>query len=57
MNNAPLMPKVVAVWLIENTMLTFDQIADFCHLHPLAVKAIADEEGLKIAGQSPINTG
>jgi hypothetical protein len=52
--NAPLMPKAVAVWLIENTMLTFDQIAEFCHLHSLEVQTLADEEGLKITGQSPI---
>ena len=55
--NAPLMPKQVAVWLIENTMLTFDQIADFCHLHSLEVQTLADEEGLRIAGQNPMNTG
>lgn len=52
--NAPLMPKATAVWLIENTMLTFDQIADFCRLHPLEVQALADEEGQKITGQSPL---
>lgn len=55
-NNAPLMPKAVAVWLIDNTMLTFDQIADFCHLHSLEVQTLADEDGLKIAGQNPMNT-
>lgn len=54
--NAPLMPKAVAVWLIENTMLTFDQIADFCHLHSLEVQTLADEEGMKITGQSPLMT-
>ncbi len=42
MSDAPLMPKATAVWLIENTHLTFDQIADFCVLHPLEVKGIAD---------------
>jgi hypothetical protein len=57
MSNAPLMPKATAVWLIENTALTFDQIADFCHLHSLEVQTLADEEGLKIAGQNPMNTG
>lgn len=57
MSEAPLMPKAVAVWLIENTMLTFDQIADFCHLHSLEVQTLADEEGMKIAGQSPLMTG
>ena len=39
---APLMPKATAVWLVENTSLTFDQIADFCELHPLEIQAIAD---------------
>ena len=48
------MPKATAVWLIENTMLTFDQIAAFCGLHSLEVQALADEEGQKITGQSPI---
>jgi hypothetical protein len=57
MSNAPLMPKQVAVWLIENTMLTFGQIAEFCHLHALEVQTLADEEGLRIAGQNPMNTG
>ena len=42
MSNAPLMPKATAVWLVENTSLTFDQIADFCGLHPLEVQALAD---------------
>jgi len=51
---APLMPKATAVWLIENTMLTFDQIAAFCGLHSLEIQALADEEGQKIAGQSPL---
>lgn len=51
---AILMPKATAVWLIENTTLTFDQIAAFCGLHPLEIQAIADEEGQKIAGQSPL---
>jgi len=55
--NAPLMPKQAAVWLIENTALTFQQIADFCHLHTLEVETLANEEGVKIVGQSPINTG
>lgn len=51
---APLMPKAVAVWLIENTALTFEQIADFCKLHTLEVQTLADEEGPRIVGQSPI---
>ena len=40
----PLMPKATAVWLVENTALTFDQIADYCNLHILEVQAIADGE-------------
>ncbi len=40
----PLMPKATAVWLVDNTTLTFDQIAEFCGLHPLEVQAIADGE-------------
>lgn len=40
----PLMPKATAVWLIENTSLTFEQIADFCCMHPLEVQGIADGE-------------
>src|SRR5262245_27008462 len=42
MVTAPLMPKATAVWLVENTALSFDQVAEFCKLHPLEVKAIAD---------------
>ena len=40
----PLMPKATAVWLVENTALTFEQIANFCGLHNLEVRAIADDE-------------
>ncbi len=40
----PLMPRGVAVWLVENTMLTFDQIAEFCGIHRLEIQAIADSE-------------
>jgi len=40
----PLMPKATAVWLVDNTTLTFDQVSDFCGLHPLEVQAIADGE-------------
>jgi len=40
----PLMPKATAVWLIENTALSFEQVADFCQLHSLEVQAIADGE-------------
>ena len=55
MSNAPLMPKATAVWLVENTSLTFDQIADFCKLHPLEVKGIADGEvAAGIKGHDPI---
>ncbi len=58
MTTAPLMPKATAVWLVENTSLTFDQIADFCRLHPLEVKAIADGEAAQgIRGLDPINNG
>src|SRR5271165_1983538 len=42
MNDTPLMPKATAVWLVENTSLTFDQIAEFCKLHPLEVKGTAE---------------
>ena len=58
MGNAPLMPKATAVWLVENTSLTFDQIADFCKLHPLEVKGIADGEvAAGIRGHDPITSG
>jgi uncharacterized protein len=54
----PLMPKATAVWLVENTSLSFDQIAEFCHLHPLEVQAIADgEAALSIKGLDPVLTG
>ena len=52
---APLMPKATAVWLVENTMLTFKQIADFCELHELEVQAIADGDvAYNIIGINPI---
>src|SRR5262245_17363504 len=55
---APLMPKATAVWLVENTALSFDQVADFCKLHPLEVKAIADGDAAQgIKGLDPILTG
>ena len=58
MANQLLMPKATAVWLVDNTALTFDQIARFCSLHPLEVKAIADEEAAQgIKGVDPINNG
>lgn len=53
-----LMPKATAVWLIENSGLTFQQIADFCGLHPLEVQAIADGEvAVGIIGQDPVASG
>ena len=58
MTTSPLMPKATAVWLVENTSLTFEQIADFCKLHPLEVKAIADGEAAQtIKGLDPVLTG
>ncbi|HEX4765554.1 MAG TPA: cell cycle transcriptional regulator TrcR [Lichenihabitans sp.] len=58
MSTAPLMPKATAVWLVENTSLTFEQIADFCKLHPLEVKGIADGEvATGIKGHDPITSG
>ncbi len=57
-NAAPLMPKATAVWLVENTALSFDQVAEFCKLHPLEVKAIADGDAAQgIKGLDPIQTG
>jgi len=54
----PLMPKAAAVWLIENTTLAFDQIADFCGLHALEVQAIADDEvAIGMQGLDPIGAG
>jgi hypothetical protein len=54
----PLMPKATAVWLVENTALTFEQIADFCGLHPLEVKGIADGEvAIGIVGLDPVANG
>ena len=53
-----LMPKATAVWLIDNTALSFDQIADLCSLHPLEVQSIADgETGIGIQGYDPIQNG
>jgi len=54
----PLMPKATAVWLIDNTKLTFDQIARFCGLHVLEVKGIADGEvAIGIVGLDPVGNG
>lgn len=51
----PIMPKATAVWLVENTGLTFEQIGDFCGMHPLEVQGIADGEvSGGIMGQDPI---
>jgi hypothetical protein len=55
---SPLMPKATAVWLVENTSLTFDQIAEFCGLHPLEVQAIADGEvAVQMLGLDPVANG
>ncbi len=54
----PLMPKATAVWLVENTSLTFDQIGEFCGLHPLEVQAIADGEvAVQMQGLDPVANG
>ena len=58
MDRLPLMPKATAVWLVDNTSLTFEQIAEFCGLHVLEVKGIADGDvahGIK--GMDPISSG
>jgi hypothetical protein len=58
MADKPLMPKATAVWLVDNTSLSFEQIAEFCGLHPLEVKGIADEDVAKgIKGQDPVASG
>ena len=58
MNNAPLMPMATAVWLVENTSLTFKQIADFCKLHEVEIQGIADGDVAKgIVGYNPIIAG
>lgn len=55
---APLMPKATAVWLVDNTALTFDQIAVFCGLHPLEVKGIANGDVASgIKGMDPVSNG
>lgn len=54
----PLMPKATAVWLVENTTLTFEQIAEFCGMHALEVQAIADGEvAVGIVGLDPVANG
>ena len=58
MSNAPLMPMATAVWLVENTTLTFKQIANFCNLHEVEVQGIADGEVAKgIKAYNPIMSG
>ena len=54
----PLMPQATAVWLVENTSLSFQQVGDFCGLHMLEVQGIADEEvAAGIKGKNPIASG
>ena len=58
MSNAPLMPMATAVWLVDNTTLTFKQIADFCKLHEVEIQGIADGEVAKgIKAYNPIISG
>mgnify|MGYP001299548340 CR=1 FL=1 len=58
MSNAPLMPMATAVWLVDNTTLSFKQIADFCKMHEVEVQGIADGEVAKgIKGYNPIISG
>ena len=58
MSNAPLMPVATAVWLLENTSLTFKQIAEFCKMHEVEIKSIADGEvGKGIVGYNPVIAG
>ena len=58
MSETPFMPKATAVWLVENTTLTFKQIANFCNLHELEIKGIADGDVAKgIKAYNPILAG
>jgi len=58
MNDIPFMPKATAVWLVENTNISFKQIADFCALHELEIKGIADGDVAKgIKAYNPILAG
>jgi hypothetical protein len=58
MSNVPLMPMATAVWLVENTTITFKQIAKFCNLHEVEVQGIADGEVAKgIMAYNPIISG
>ena len=54
----PLMPHATASWLVDNTALTFEQIAEFCGLHILEVQAIADDTAAtKLTGRDPLRSG
>jgi len=54
----PLMPKATAVWLVDNTSLSFEQIAQFCGMHLLEIKGIADGDVAQgVRGKSPITSG
>ncbi len=56
--NKPLMPKATAIWLVDNTTLSFEQIAEFCNLHILEIQGIADGDvAVGIQGHNPINSG
>ena len=58
MSSAPLMPMATAIWLVENTTLTFKQIANFCNLHEVEIQGIADGEVAKgIIAYNPIISG
>ena len=58
MKDVPLMPRATAVWLVENTTITFKQIAEFCNLHELEIKGIADGDVAKgIKAYNPILAG
>ena len=58
MNNSPLMPMATALWVVENTTLTFKQIADFCNMHEVEIQGIADGEvGKGIVAYNPIMSG
>ena len=58
MSNVPLMPVATAIWLVDNTSLTFKQIADFCKMHEVEIRSIADGEvGKGIVGYNPIIAG
>ena len=58
MSKAPLMPMATALWLVENTTLTFKQIADFCKMHEVEIQGIADGEvGKGIVAYNPIMSG